>query len=188
MKATVNDQTTTDFIAKRPALPLSGGCLCNAIRYKVAGYPRLLYACHCTNCQRQSGSAFAMNMLLSAADFHIVQGEPKGWQRVSSSGAETTSWFCGDCACRIYGSRPNRPETLTLRAGSLDDTSICSPAAHLFVRGAQPWVNLPVVDRFDKVPPDFGPVARLGGQVWVYSGIASSVSKRWLSHTTMRSA
>ena len=146
--------------ARPPALPLTGGCLCGAIRYQLSDYPMLLYACHCTNCQRQSGGAFAMNMPVAAAAFTIVRGEPKGWRRLSPSGAETVSWFCGDCAGRIHGTRRVRPETVTLRAGTLDDTSWLVPAAHMYVRSAQPWLNLPPADCFDEAPADFSALAK----------------------------
>ena len=143
----------------RPTLPLTGGCLCGAIRYEITALPLLLYACHCTNCQRQSGSAFAMNMPVAANDFRIVQGEPKGWRRLSPSGAETVSWFCRDCACRIHGTRPSRPQSVMVRAGNLDETSWLTPAAHMFVRSAQPWLRLPESDCFDEAPPDFTALA-----------------------------
>src|SRR5467141_2252497 len=102
----------------RPALPMTGGCPCGAIRYQIESFPLLLYSCNCTNCQRTSGSAFALNMPVAAKDFRILQGEPKGWRRRSSSGADVTSWFCGDCGGRIYGERAGRPHSMTLRAGT----------------------------------------------------------------------
>ncbi len=150
----------------RPSLPLTGGCLCGAIRYEVGAYPSLIYACHCTNCQRQSGSAFAMNMPVATDAFRIVHGEPKGWRRLSSSGAESVSWFCGDCAGRIHGSRPGRVKSVTVRAGSLDDTSWLTPAAHLFVRSAQRWIQLPKADCFDELPPDFSLLAKTFQARW----------------------
>ena len=146
--------------AKIPGLPLGGGCICAAIRYEIRVLPILLYACHCTNCQRQSGSAFAMNLPVANNGFHIVRGEPRGWKRVSPSGAETISWFCGDCAGRIHGTNPGRPESVTVRAGSLDDTSWLIPAIHIFVRSAQPWLHLPATDCFDEAPANFRPLAK----------------------------
>ena len=56
----------------RPIPPLMGGCPCGANRYVIEAYPLLLYVCHCTDCQRQSGSAFAMNMPVPAKAFRIV--------------------------------------------------------------------------------------------------------------------
>jgi hypothetical protein len=115
----------------RPSLPLAGGCLCGAIRYRINTFPFLLYACHCTNCQRQSGSAFAMNMPVRAEAFRILQGEPKAWCRLSPLGVETVSWFCADCGGRIHGSRAIRPASITVRAGGLDDTLADSRVPHV---------------------------------------------------------
>jgi hypothetical protein len=120
---------------------MTGGCPCGAIRYQIESFPLLLYSCNCTNCQRTSGSAFALNMPVAAKDFRILQGAPKGWRRRSSSGADVTSWFCGDCGGRIYGERAGRPHSMTLRAGTLDDTTWLVPIAHMYVRSAQPWVS-----------------------------------------------
>jgi hypothetical protein len=124
---------------RRPALPLTGGCPCGAVRYEIGAFPLLVYACHCTDCQRESGSAFALNMPVAAGSFRIVQGAPRAWRPVRPSGEATASWFCGDCAGRIYGARPSRPERANVRAGTLDDTSWLVPVAHIFTRSAQPW-------------------------------------------------
>lgn len=156
----------SDLPPARPALPLTGGCLCGGICYAINAMPLLLYACHCSNCQRQSGSAFAMNMPVASNAFRIIRGEPKGWQRISPSGAETTSWFCGDCACRIHGTRASRPESVTVRAGSLDDTSWLIPGLHMFARSAQAWLNLPADICFDEAPPDFKPLAEAWRARW----------------------
>ncbi len=126
--------------AKRPALPMTGGCSCGAIRYEITSFPLLLYTCNCTDCQRASGSAFALNMPVLARDFHILQGEPKGWHHASPKGVQVTSRFCDACGGRLYGERAGRAELVNLRAGTLDDTSWMVPAAHLFIRSAQPWV------------------------------------------------
>src|SRR5271154_5599104 len=102
--------------ANRPSLPLQGGCSCGAIRYEIASFPLLLYACNCTDCQTAYGSAFALNMPEVTRGFWIVTGEPKGWRRKSPSGADVTSWFCGDCGARLYGERKGRAGAMEPRA------------------------------------------------------------------------
>jgi hypothetical protein len=157
----------TDDAPPHPALPLTGGCPCGAIRYEIGAFPLLLYACHCTDCQRRSGSAFALNMPVSTKAFRIVQGTPKGWRRRSPSGVEAISWFCGDCGGRINGERAGQPSTTTVRAGSLDDTSWLSPAAHFFVRSAQPWVRLPDgAACYEDSPPDLGSLEKAWRASW----------------------
>lgn len=124
----------------KPPLPLSGGCSCGEVRYRIDAFPYLLYACHCTQCQRQSGSAFALNMSVPTASLHITHGTPKSWRRPTSTGdAIATSWFCETCGNRIYAERDTRPESVNVRAGTLDDTRWLVPAAHFFMENAQPW-------------------------------------------------
>jgi hypothetical protein len=149
---------------KRPAFPLTGGCPCGAIRYEVTAMPLALYACHCTDCQRKSGAAFALNMPVASNAFRIVKGTPKGWSSEGPSGEITTSWFCGECSGRLYGERPSRPDSMTIRAGTLDDTGWLIPAAHIFMRSAQSWdaslraAMASDVPCFDSMPDDFAPL------------------------------
>jgi hypothetical protein len=140
---------------KRPSLPLSGGCPCGAIRYEVSATPLLLYACHCTDCQRQSGSAFSMGMPVASQSFRITRGQPRDWHRVGTAGVRTTSWFCGECAGRIYGERDGLAGRVNIRAGTLDDTSWLRPVGHYFMRSAQPWEKMSAdADCFETLPDD----------------------------------
>jgi hypothetical protein len=75
---------------KRPAFPLCCGCPCEAMRFEVTAMPLLVYACHCTECQRWSGSAFSMSMPAAAKSFRLARGEPRPWRRVGASGVEST--------------------------------------------------------------------------------------------------
>ena len=152
---------------KTPVLPLTGGCSCGAIRYEIASFPLLLYTCNCTDCQTASGSAFALNMPVATAGFHILKGEPKGWHHTSSSGANVTSWFCGVCGARIYGSRQSRPDSINIRAGTLDDTAWLTPIAHNFLRSAQPWIKPGDAARCHETQPDdFRPLAAKWRSMW----------------------
>jgi hypothetical protein len=65
---------------------MTGGCSCGVIRYEIASFPLLLYTCNCTNCQTRSGSAFALNMPVTAKDFRILKGEPKARRHMSPRG------------------------------------------------------------------------------------------------------
>ena len=139
-----------------PSLPMTGGCPCGAVRYEVASFPLLLYTCNCTDCQKASGSAFALNMPVRASDLRILRGEARGWHHTSPKGVRVTSWFCADCGGRLYGERAGRAEIVNLRAGTLDDTSWMTPAAHFFLRSAQPWVQPAAnADCYETQPADF---------------------------------
>ena len=152
---------------KRPSLPMAGGCPCGAIRYEIASFPLLLYSCNCTDCQRASGSAFALNMPVLAKDFHVLQGEPRGWHHTSPTGVAVISWFCENCGGRLYGERAGREEIVNLRAGTLDDTTWLVPVAHIFMRSAQAWV-LPAADAecHETGPDDFRPLAATWRARW----------------------
>ena len=153
---------------KRPGFPLTGGCPCGAIRYELTAMPLALYACHCTECQRRTGSAFALNMPVQTKDYRIVKGEPKAWRSKSPSGGMTTTRFCGECGGRIHGERDGRPEITVLRAGTLDDTTWLRPAAHMYMRSAQPWQTKlwetmsGEATCYDTMPDDFATV----GAAW----------------------
>ena len=153
--------------SRRPALPLTGGCICGSVRYEIASFPLLLYTCNCTNCQKQSGSAFGMTMPVTAKDFRIVHGAPKAWRRPSPQGVQVTSWFCGDCGNRIYGERAGRSERLNVRAGTLDDTTWLKPVAHFFTRSAQRWVQ-PAADAicYETQPTDIQPLVQAWRVQW----------------------
>lgn len=140
---------------KMPSFPLLGGCPCGTIRYEIAAMPLALYVCHCTDCQRRTGSAFALNMPVWRKDVRLM-GEPKRWRSKSPSGAMTTTVFCGNCGGRIHGEREGRSDIIVLRAGTLDDTSWLRPAAHNYVKSAQPWeVFGKNIACYETVPEDF---------------------------------
>jgi len=153
--------------SRRPLLPMTGGCSCGAIRYEITTFPLLVYTCNCTDCQRISGGAFALNMPVATKGFRILKGEPKGWHHLSPSGAEVTSWFCDTCGTRIYGSRKGRPESVNLRAGTLDGTSWLAPVGHIFMQSAQSWVQpAQGAECHDAAPADFQPMAEKWRAMW----------------------
>ena len=152
---------------QQPDLPLTGGCTCEAIRYEVSAMPLMVYACHCTECQRWTGSAFGLSMPVMASSFRLSSGKPKAYRRVGNSGVENTSWFCGDCGGRAFGQRAIRPDVVIVRAGTLDDTSWVRPNAHVFLQSAQAWERVPNnMECFEILPRDFAPLARTWQQLW----------------------
>ena len=140
-------------------LPQSGGCQCGAVRYEVTAEPIILYVCHCRECQRHSSTAFGMSLRVPVAGFRIVEGTPRVWDRVADSGNTISGHFCGDCGTRIYHSASHRPETVNIKAGSLDDTSWLRPAGHVWASRAQPWVEVPDgPTTYAGQPDDFTPM------------------------------
>ena len=125
------------------ATKYTGGCQCGEVRYEVVGTPRKLIVCHCTDCQRQSGSAFGMTLLVNEADFRLTQGEVKTFASTSAAGRAKLGAFCPQCGTRIYHKPEWRRGTVSVKPGTLDDTSELKPDMHIWTRSKQPWVTIP---------------------------------------------
>jgi hypothetical protein len=122
---------------------LTGGCRCGAIRYTVRPSVHLRpYACHCSECQAETGSAFAMQLWVLANDLKIEGGLIKG-SRIKPDGNAVSLFACPRCFSRIYGVNNSRPQFLVLRAGTLDDSCSLMPDFHLWTRSKQLWVTIP---------------------------------------------
>jgi len=145
---------------KAVVLPQSGGCACGALRYALSGAPLLAYACHCHDCQKASGAAFSLTLVIRTADL-AVTGAPQLVRRTLASGRVIERSFCPECRVPVFSRAPVAPDYLSLRAGTLDDASWVVPAAQSFVESAIPWAVIPGV----RVVPwaDFDYVA-LGAQ------------------------
>lgn len=120
-----------------------GGCQCGAIRYEVVGAPRRLVVCHCTDCQRQSGSAFGMTMVVNEEDFRLKKGGLKTYSSKSDAGRAKLGAFCPACGTRIYHKPEWRKGTVSVKPGTLDDTRWLKPETHLWTSSKQPWVIIP---------------------------------------------
>ncbi len=122
----------------------AGGCQCGAIRYELAPAEILtLICCHCRECQRQSASAFGMSIILPRSAFRLLQGTLTSWERRSDRGAVNRANFCPTCGVRLCHDGGDDSAVISVKAGSLDDTSVLSPAAHIWTKRAQPWVRMP---------------------------------------------
>lgn len=124
-----------------PEPPYDGGCLCGAVRYRVTTKPLTLYACHCTDCQRQTGSSFVLSMIVLADAVELLRGQPATFSTTTADGIPKQSRFCGDCGSRLWGEPPKYPEIKVVRPGSLDATSWIVPVGHIWTRSAQPWIT-----------------------------------------------
>jgi hypothetical protein len=122
--------------------PYTGGCQCGSVRYVVTTEPIRLAACHCKECQRQSGSAFGMSMLVKR-DSLTVTGPTKQFVRTADSGNEVVGVFCPDCGVRIYHAPKLVQDVIALKSGTLDDTSWLRPGSFIWMRSAQGWVPVP---------------------------------------------
>ncbi|MDN3566010.1 GFA family protein [Paeniroseomonas aquatica] len=141
-------------------LPQTGGCLCGAVRYEITGPPLVTYTCHCTVCQRLTGSAFSSAVVVAAEAYRFAGGETLSFERLADSGRTVTRWVCAGCGTWICnGVRPGTAPPggfVAVRAGTLDDTSWLRPTAHFWTRSVQPWVVLPEGDTCFETQPEDG--------------------------------
>jgi len=126
-------------------MSLEGGCACGAIRYTLTAAPMIVHACHCIDCQRLSGSAFALNLWIER---RFV--EPSGAAPVAfdvppgSSGKRHEVFACAKCGTQLWNKYHAAPgDTVLLRAGTLDDPAAITPDVHIFTRSKAPWLELP---------------------------------------------
>ena len=136
-------------------LPLTGGCQCGRVRYEIRAKPLSVYACHCTECQRQSGSAFALSLPVARDAVAVVAGTPAAWRRVLADGRAIACFFCGDCGTRLFHNPERNPQASIVKPGTLDDTSWLAAVGHIWTRSAQPWVRIPPdTVNYEAQPPD----------------------------------
>jgi hypothetical protein len=124
------------------AFPQRGTCLCGDVEYSLSEDPLTLYVCHCTDCQRQSGSSFALSMIVRSEALKIVSGRPEQYSVEMADGRLKQAHFCSRCSTRLWG--PSSVADLAvLEPGTLDDTSWLRPIGHIWTRSAQPWIPVP---------------------------------------------
>jgi hypothetical protein len=140
------------------SLPLAGGCQCGALRYEVSHPPLMIYNCHCTNCQTIGGGAFGTPATVLEASFRFTRGEPRRFEWSSDSGNRRYGLYCGDCGSRIAHGQIPAAGILSLRSGTLDDTSWVEPVGDIWVRSKQPWVEIPKSRlQAEQQPGDYAP-------------------------------
>ena len=133
---------------------ISGSCLCGAIKYTCAAPPVMVAACHCTHCQKQSGSAFSVNVAIPKGSLQLTSGKASVYQDNGSSGMPVFRHFCSSCGSPLFSDVVATPQLDWLKAGTLDDTSWVKPVANVWCSSAQGWVAYAEgVARFDQNPP-----------------------------------
>ena len=123
-----------------------GGCSCGAVRYRLTSEPLFVHCCHCLNCQRQTGSAFVINLLIEGDRVAQLAGAPEPVDVPRDQGSPQRIYRCPECRVAVY-SEYGSPAILFVRAGTLDDPSQVEPDVHIYTRSKVGWVTLP-----DSVP------------------------------------
>jgi hypothetical protein len=124
--------------------PLTGGCDCGAIRYRIETPPLFVHCCHCRWCQRETGSAFALNAMIEADRVSLLGGEPEIVDTPSASGKGQRIARCPRCRIAVWSNYSGAgPSVRFVRVGTLDEPDHLPPDIHIFTASKQPWVVLP---------------------------------------------
>ena len=133
-----------------PSIPLTGGCLCGAVRYEIteplvsAGY------CHCTRCQRRTGTAASVQARLAPGSFRITQGEElvRAYQPPDGN----PKCFCSNCGGALWSRDPETAEVMSVRLATFDGDPGLRPTFRAYVAYAAAWEPIPDdgLERYDE--------------------------------------
>src|SRR5918911_1146561 len=124
------------------SIPLEGGCSCGAVRYRLTSEPLFTHCCHCLNCQRQTGSAFVINLLIEADRVELLGGDVQPVDVPRDDGSVQRIFRCPRCQVAVF-SEYGRPEVRFVRGGTLDEPRAIEPDVHIYTRSKVGWVTLP---------------------------------------------
>ena len=116
-----------------------GGCLCGSVRYVLKSEPRGIAICHCTHCQKLSGSSFSLNVVVRDADYE-QSGETRIYVDTGDSGQPVYRHFCGACGSPILARTSLMPGKVVVKAGTLDDLEGLQPQAEIYTDHALKWL------------------------------------------------
>jgi len=120
----------------------TGGCLCGAIRYNISADPQMVAACHCKDCQKQTGTAYSVVVGVPADSVTIEKGTPKIYEVKGTSGQSVVRKFCGDCGSPILTDVTAIEGLLFVKGGTLDDTSSVEVGAEIWCDSKVGWATL----------------------------------------------
>ena len=135
-----------------PQMIHEGGCLCGALRYRAAGDPRRTTICHCTDCQRRTGTAFALLASFRDEQIAYASGTPQEFEyRSDESGRWIRAQFCPRCGTNVMLTLEKFPGYRIVSGGTFDDPKWLTPVRHVWTRSAQHWMAIPQdVERFEQ--------------------------------------
>jgi len=121
-----------------------GRCACGEITFRLRDAPYVVHCCHCTDCQRETGSAFVVNAVIETDCLELTGGRPESVPVASASGQGQEIMRCPSCKVAVwshYGAVGTK--AAFVRTGTLHDPASCQPDVHVFIRSKQPWVVVP---------------------------------------------
>jgi hypothetical protein len=134
----------SDIASTTATVPVEGGCDCRHVRYRMLAAPMVVHCCHCRWCQRESGSAFALNAMIESDQVQVLGAEPELVDTPSDSGEGQQIARCPRCRVAVWSHYAGAgPLTRFVRVGTLDRPDDFPPDMHIFTASRQPWVLLP---------------------------------------------
>ena len=126
------------------SLSREGGCTCRHVRYRMTSKPMFVHCCHCRWCQRETGTAFALNALIESDRVHLLQGAVEVVDTPSNSGKGQRIARCPKCRIALWSNYGGAVDLIRfVRVGTLDEPDRLPPDIHIFTASKQPWVALP---------------------------------------------
>jgi hypothetical protein len=123
---------------------IEGGCTCRAVRYRMLSKPLFVHCCHCTWCQRETGTAFALNAMIEADRVELLQGDVEAIDTPSNSGKGQKISRCPKCRIAVWSNYAGAGEAIRfIRVGTLDEPARFAPDIHIYTSTKLPWVVLP---------------------------------------------
>jgi hypothetical protein len=134
----------------------TGRCLCGGVRFEIGAPAERAYYCHCTRCQRRTGTAASAQARIDGSGFRITQGEElvKGW-RHPDGGFE--KFFCRECGAHLFARNPDDPTQMSVRMSAFEGDPGVRPSGRMFVAYAAAWEPIPDdgLERWDENMPSF---------------------------------
>lgn len=135
------------------ATKIKGGCMCGQVHYEIAAEPVMAGHCHCTDCQKNSGSGHTEHVMFPKAAVKVT-GKVSEYKSKADSGNTKIHAFCPTCGSPVYATSSGFPDMMTVRAGSLENPEIFKPQMAVYAIRRRPWDHMdPKVPSFDRMPP-----------------------------------
>ncbi len=122
---------------------MTGACSCGAIKFRLTAKPMFVHCCHCLDCQRQTGGAFAINALIETDRIEMLRGAPEPVSMPTDSGRPHDIYRCPRCQVALWSDYGGRPKMRFVRVATVDQPHAIVPDVHIFTRTKVPWIALP---------------------------------------------
>lgn len=127
---------------QRATKRFAGGCSCGQVRYELLDKPIRVHCCHCTDCQRHTGSAFVLNAIIETSAIRILRGKLRAVSVPRAFGSHEI-YRCPKCNVALWSNYGGRPQIQFVRVGTLDRPSAIRPDIHIYTESKVPWIKLP---------------------------------------------